>query len=61
MLISRRGYNWNNRYGHQTGGPITRWAYWGPFHEGPEKFSGPESHNNNPQPYLHRAVHFTQF
>ena len=26
MLISRRGYNWN-KVCHQTGGPITGWAY----------------------------------
>ena len=25
-------------------------APWGPFLEGPEKFSGPESHNKNLQP-----------
>ena len=28
MLISIRGYNWNNHYFcYQTGGPITGWAY----------------------------------
>ena len=27
MPISRRGYNWNNRFCHQTGWPVTGWAY----------------------------------
>ena len=25
MLVSRRGYNWNDVC-HQTGGPVTGWA-----------------------------------
>ena len=34
---------------------------WGPFPEGPEKFSGPESHNKNLKPYVYRADLLTQF
>ena len=33
----------------------------GPFLEGPEKFSDPESHDKNLKPYVYRAVPFTQF
>ena len=32
-----------------------------PFLEGPEKFSGLESQNENLKPYVYRAVLFTQF
>ena len=34
---------------------------WGPFLEGPEKFTGPESHYKNLKPYVYRGVLFTQF
>ena len=32
---------------------------WGRFLEGPEKFSGPESHYKNINPYVSRAVFFS--
>ena len=41
------------------GGSVAR--AWGPFLEGPEKFSGPGSHNKNFKPYVYRAVLLTQF
>ena len=37
-----------------------RFDSWGPFLEGPEKFSGPESLIKNLKPYVSRTVLFTQ-
>ena len=62
---SNAGYDVNNTVDNcATGkprsyGPFSR--SWAPFLEGPEKFSGPESHNKNRKPYVSRAGLFTYF